>query len=246
MVAAELSSVPPRAVASPNATKHLPTHQFTSTTQSFRKERGKKRRKLTSTSILTTRSIAHYLNGNLKFALKVLDEWEKNLDPRRPDPAYERSEIVMYNALLLEEMGEPERVLELLNARCADVVDRSAWMEKKGAILLALGQFDQAKRMFRSLLRRNPECYDYHRGLQVRLRCGSVIGKMKREVFTRIPCHDLLVSYVPDELPRMTRRRRFWGREALPGHGLSDSVRGPGSRRHFSFTARGLVRFQGD
>jgi len=114
--------------------------------------------------------MAHHLAGNIDLALQILNLHISTYDVSRIRPTYEESEVWMYKAMLLEEDGRLEEVLQLLRDQKDDIVDIVACREQYASILLKLGKFDEATELFKLMFRVNPECYKYHCGLLVSLR----------------------------------------------------------------------------
>jgi len=79
---------------------------------------------------------------------------------------FEYSETLLYRNLVLEESGDIARALEFLNESDADIIDSRSLQEKRGVYLLKLGKLEEAALEYLSLLLRNGENYDYHRGYQ--------------------------------------------------------------------------------
>lgn len=59
-------------------------------------------------------SVGHYLNKNYEVAVQVLTAYEGTLEEIPREEAYEHSELLMFKASILEEMGKYEASLELL------------------------------------------------------------------------------------------------------------------------------------
>ncbi|KAJ6486930.1 NMDA receptor-regulated protein 1-domain-containing protein [Mycena sanguinolenta] len=109
-------------------------------------------------------AVAYHLNGNLSEAKKVLEVYEGTLK-NVPDYDVEHSEALLYHIRLLEDMGEYNEALAMLdvNAKSRAIVDRTAIMEVRARLLSKLGS-DEAEHAWRVLVEHNAECYDYYRG----------------------------------------------------------------------------------
>lgn len=102
-------------------------------------------------------AVAHELAGNLGEAVRVLCAYE---DVTRDVPArnYEFSEVLLFHARLLEKLGEPRGVLDLLDGpRHSQITDTTAREELRARALQALGSEEDAQAAWRSLVDRNPE-----------------------------------------------------------------------------------------
>lgn len=68
---------------------------------------------------------------------------------------------------LYEEDGEVKAALEHLESSESQIVDKLHYHEKRAQLLAADGRFGEAELIYRgTLLKRNPEHYGYHAGLQ--------------------------------------------------------------------------------
>ncbi|OBZ77517.1 N-alpha-acetyltransferase 16, NatA auxiliary subunit [Grifola frondosa] len=109
-------------------------------------------------------SVAYHLNGNLSEAKKVLEHYEMTLK-NVPDYDVEHSEVLLYHVRVLEELGETNEALALLdvNAKSRAIIDRVAIMEFRARLLSKLGMED-AEHTWQALIEQNPDCHDYYRG----------------------------------------------------------------------------------
>ncbi|OCH91292.1 NMDA receptor-regulated protein 1a [Obba rivulosa] len=108
--------------------------------------------------------VAYHLNGNLKEARTVLENYEATLK-NVPDYDVEHSETLLYHVRLLEELGEYEEAISFLdsNAKSRAIIDRIAIMEFRARILSKMYSED-AEHTWQALIEQNPDCYDYYRG----------------------------------------------------------------------------------
>lgn len=115
-------------------------------------------------------SCACQLNKDYATAIKALDAyqgtWAAEVEERRPN-IQEKMEFFLYRAYLEELSGNLENSLKYLHVHEKDISDKMTYFSKCGEINLKLGKFKEAESIFRNLIRRNPECYEYHGGLQV-------------------------------------------------------------------------------
>jgi tetratricopeptide (TPR) repeat protein len=116
-------------------------------------------------------SVAYYLSGNLKEALRILDHYEETLK-NVPNFDPEHSETILYHIRVLEELGETTHALSKLdtNSKARAIVDRTAIMETR-ARLLTTSSSSNAQQAWQDLIERNPNCVDYYHGL---LRCQGL------------------------------------------------------------------------
>jgi len=144
-------------------------------------------------------SLAHHMSGNYRIALLLLDTCLSNMKDNGARDRYEQSEIFMYKAMLMEEAGMLEgtlRVLEMFESR---IVDKYALMEQRARILLRLGRFAEARPIFDALVQINPDCYDYHRGIQA---CVLSIKDVSKYIGCELPVQH--VSLTPEQRTELT------------------------------------------
>lgn len=123
-------------------------------------------------------AVACHLAGDLEKAINVIDafdavEKEKEKDEKKEHEAeekYERSEVLLYKNLILEETGDYPRALKHLEEVENELVDREEVTQRKADYYFALGKFEDSARMYRSLVKGNPENWNFHSGLLVALK----------------------------------------------------------------------------
>ncbi|KAF8999086.1 NMDA receptor-regulated protein 1-domain-containing protein [Cyathus striatus] len=100
-------------------------------------------------------ALAHHLNGTSR-RLILMDV---------PDYDIEHSETLLYYINVLEQLGELNDALSVLdaNAKSRAIVDRTAIMETRARILTKLSS-EEAPTAWRTLLDHNADCYDYYSG----------------------------------------------------------------------------------
>lgn len=101
-------------------------------------------------------AIAHDLADNKGQAVRVLAGYE-DVQRAIPKHSYEYSEVVLYHAELLLDLGEAEEVLSLLEQRADWLVDPPAVDELRARALQHLERTEEAKAMWRRLLERNAD-----------------------------------------------------------------------------------------
>lgn len=115
-----------------------------------------------------TFAAAHHLLKHYGQAIGVVEAYEKSIEgsdePTR-EP-YEYSEMLMYKNQLYEEGGRTQQALDHLDRVKDKVVDGVSWKQKRAQLLLQLHRFDEARDVYLELLKRNPEQFGWHAGLQ--------------------------------------------------------------------------------
>jgi tetratricopeptide (TPR) repeat protein len=131
--------------------------------------------------------IAHHMNGSPQQALKIMDAYLKTLEEHRV-ASYEDSEMMLYKAQLFDEGGQKQEALDHLNSDAVAkvITDKLGMNVMKGRLLVELGKWEEAEKMFLDLLDINPEQYSYH--------CGFQCAVLKTAEFINLQGCDLPVS----------------------------------------------------
>eukprot|EP00742_Colponemidia_sp_Colp-10_P007680 GILJ01008278.1.p1 GENE.GILJ01008278.1~~GILJ01008278.1.p1 ORF type:complete len:869 (-),score=166.02 GILJ01008278.1:155-2761(-) len=108
--------------------------------------------------------IAHHLMGLCAQATKILSSYESTQE--QIGSPYEQSELVLYKAMLLEESGDLQGLLDHLNSNESAVVDRLGMLELRAKTLLQMERREDAEAAYRALLKVNPDNYNYYYGIQ--------------------------------------------------------------------------------
>eukprot|EP01125_Pyxidicula_operculata_P015042 TRINITY_DN5083_c0_g1_i2.p1 TRINITY_DN5083_c0_g1~~TRINITY_DN5083_c0_g1_i2.p1 ORF type:complete len:764 (+),score=191.92 TRINITY_DN5083_c0_g1_i2:34-2325(+) len=119
--------------------------------------------KSTTKSNWISYAMATHFCGDLEKAIFILDEYDKV--ERSDKERYERSELLMYKADILEQTGDYARALKHMDEVASAVVDKEEFKYKRGILLLKLGQFEQAEEQFKKLIKGNFDNWNYHSAL---------------------------------------------------------------------------------
>ncbi|KAK6742518.1 hypothetical protein RB195_010032 [Necator americanus] len=114
---------------------------------------------------------AYHLLKDYEKALNILAEFIQNNKPSSYD--FEYSELVLYQNMILCEAGQLEEALAKLEENSSVIVDKVSYMEKRGSILMELGRMEDAEKVYRQLVDRNPENIDYYNKLEKCLGLGE-------------------------------------------------------------------------
>nr|CDJ90610.1 Tetratricopeptide TPR2 and Tetratricopeptide TPR-3 and Serine threonine protein kinase-related domain containing protein [Haemonchus contortus] len=114
---------------------------------------------------------AYHLLKDYDKALTILAEFLQNNKPTSYD--FEHSELVLYQNMILCEAGLLEEALSKLEENATVIVDKVTYMERRGAILMDLGRMDEAEKVYRQLIDRNPENIGYYDKLEICLGLGE-------------------------------------------------------------------------
>jgi len=107
-------------------------------------------------------AVANHLMGKHGTACKVIESYQKQDDH---DPPYETAEMIQYKMSIVEEQGNHEEALSILDTNWDKIVDKLGAREKRASFLLALGR-EEARGSYEKLIERNVENLAYHVGLQ--------------------------------------------------------------------------------
>ncbi|KAK5978049.1 NMDA receptor-regulated protein 1 [Trichostrongylus colubriformis] len=114
---------------------------------------------------------AYHLLKDYEKALTILAEFLQNNKPTSYD--FEHSELVLYQNMILCEAGQLEEALSKLEENAAVIVDKVTYMERRGSILMDLGRMEDAEKVYRQLIDRNPENISYYDRLETCLGLGE-------------------------------------------------------------------------
>ncbi|VAH61795.1 unnamed protein product [Triticum turgidum subsp. durum] len=108
-------------------------------------------------------AVSHHLSSNSSKAIEVLEAYEGTLEDDYPpeNERYEHGEMLLYKISLLEECGMLDRALQEMHKMESKIVDKLSFREQMACILLKLGRFEEAEKIYRSLLFMNPDNYKY-------------------------------------------------------------------------------------
>lgn len=111
-------------------------------------------------------AISYHLLKDHNMAFTILEEFRKtqNISPSKLD--VEHSELLLYQNMVLREAGRPEKALDHLQEYEAQMHDKLVVREIKGSLHLELNRFKDAEKVYRDLLRRNPENSLYYQELE--------------------------------------------------------------------------------
>ncbi|KAI8912613.1 NMDA receptor-regulated protein 1-domain-containing protein [Gorgonomyces haynaldii] len=125
--------------------------------------------------------------------LKKYDEAEKILlayvdgatEEATPYAAYEKSELLMYHNMIIEESGNFSRALAHLDTIRPNVLDKKNWAESKARLLLKSQQYALAEVEYAKLLSNNADSEPYLQGLLASKQLDGPLDDTKRERILR-------------------------------------------------------------
>nr|CAD2156598.1 unnamed protein product [Meloidogyne enterolobii] len=108
---------------------------------------------------------AYHLLKEYDVALYILGEFKKNnRAPAKID--IESSEIILYEIMILTEAGRFGEALARLEENSTSILDRLAYFEIRASLLLNLERFEDAERVYWTLIDRNPDNIFYYKQIE--------------------------------------------------------------------------------
>ena len=123
----------------------------------------------------TALAIAQELNGERQQAINTLSQFEKLAEGKISEAEkFENSECLMYkNDVMYRNAGSNkdklEKVLKHLNDIEPKVTDKFSVLERRANIFMKMGEFKEASLVYRALIKRNPDDFNYYKLLEVSL-----------------------------------------------------------------------------
>ncbi|PFH35911.1 tetratricopeptide repeat-containing protein [Besnoitia besnoiti] len=105
----------------------------------------------------TAFALANHLCGSLDVAHDLLAEVEKQFEDAKDMDAYDKSEMILYSASILEQRGRLEDCLKYLKEREEKITDKMSMLEMQGRLALQLNRREEARQAFADLFKRNKD-----------------------------------------------------------------------------------------
>uniref|UniRef100_A0A915BNH6 Acetyltransferase n=2 Tax=Parascaris univalens TaxID=6257 RepID=A0A915BNH6_PARUN len=110
---------------------------------------------------------AYHLLKDYDMALKIVNEFCNNNKMQSSEYDFEQSELILYQNMILRESGQLELALKKLEENALHIVDRVAYMETRGDLLMQLNEPIDAERVYWQLIERNPENIEYYKRVEM-------------------------------------------------------------------------------
>ncbi len=134
----------------------------------------------------TALAVAHHLNGDYATAELTLTRFEEAIKDELPETEkFEHSECLLYKNQIIYESGDVERALQHLAKIEPDVLDKLSIAEYRIKYLLDLKQNNEAQKLIRQLIKRNPDNWDYYRLLEKALDIPSSNQKLRLALYEK-------------------------------------------------------------
>lgn len=160
----------------------------------------------------TALAIAHDINGERQQSVNILSQFEQLSEGKISEAeAFEHSECLMYkNDVMYKAAGDNKdklkNVLNHLNDIEPKTFDKFSILERKASILMKLGEFQKASIVYRTLIKRNPDNFNYYKLLEVSLGVNdnNKLRKMLYEKFAQFyprcePPKYIPLTFIQDE-----------------------------------------------
>ncbi|CCH44947.1 hypothetical protein BN7_4517 [Wickerhamomyces ciferrii] len=129
-------------------------------------------------------AVAHELNNDFGQAEKVLTKFEElATDKLTEAEMYEHSELQLYKNHIIAKQ-DIERALKDLNK--LDTFDKLDELELRATYLMKLGKSKEASKVYRELLKRNPDNIKYYTLLEVSLGTLNKSGKFRDSLYQKL------------------------------------------------------------
>eukprot|EP00392_Amoebophrya_sp_AT5.2_P000135 g135.t1 len=104
-------------------------------------------------------AVTEHMNGNPHKAVEVISDKSSIVDVEFTK--VERSELLLYQAHLLEISGQWKKLLSMLAENEQKILDKTKLRELRGRILMYCGRMPEAQAIYKELYLRNPENHIY-------------------------------------------------------------------------------------
>lgn len=115
----------------------------------------------------TSVAVAHYYNKNLKAAENILTSFEDTYGKRINQNEPENSEVALFKNTIIYEQGDVERALQHLKTIESFVNDKLEILRRNAKYLLELKRYKEAEKLYRALIKRNPDCREFYKPLEI-------------------------------------------------------------------------------
>ncbi|XP_047141006.1 N-alpha-acetyltransferase 15, NatA auxiliary subunit isoform X1 [Hydra vulgaris] len=129
-------------------------------------------------------SISYYLLGDYDMAFSVMEDFRKTIIPENSNKVdFEHSEMLLYQNMVLSEQGKIKESLQHLEKYENLITDKLKVSEIKASQHMQLGNFSVAEKIYRNLLKRNPENHMYYEAIE---KCTSALKQKSLEESDRL------------------------------------------------------------
>lgn len=122
-------------------------------------------------------AISYHLLKDYDMAFTILDDFRKTQSISLSKVDIEHGELLLYQNMVLREAGRPHRALDHLMEYGSLMHDKLVVREIRGSLHLELKNLREAEKVFRELLRRNPENNWYYHELERSLELTNPVDR---------------------------------------------------------------------
>ncbi|VDN05705.1 unnamed protein product [Thelazia callipaeda] len=109
---------------------------------------------------------AYHLLKDYDMALKIVNEFCNSNKVETLEYNFERSELILYQNMILRESGQLDLALSKLEENASQIVDRVTYMETRASLLMDLNEKSKAETVYWNLIDRNPENIMYYKQIE--------------------------------------------------------------------------------
>lgn len=123
----------------------------------------------------TALAIAQDINGEHQQAVNTLSQFEKLVEGKLGKAElYEHNECLLYKSDIMYRVAgntkeKLQNVLKHLNDIEPNVYDKCSLLEEKASIYMKMGELKEASKVYRTLIKRNPDDFRYYKLLEISL-----------------------------------------------------------------------------
>ncbi|CAH2351197.1 N-terminal acetyltransferase A complex subunit Nat1p [[Candida] railenensis] len=159
----------------------------------------------------TASAVAQHLNKNYDGAVSTLSKIEGLIKEHLSESdKVEHSECLLYKNSIISEAGNFGKALSTLEADEPEIKDKLSVLEYKARYLMLLGKLEEASKIYRILLQRNPDNAGYYSLLEVCLDTASKPVEIRLKLFSKLqkfyprsdPPKFLPLTFVPADHPK--------------------------------------------
>jgi len=121
-------------------------------------------------------AMSYHLLNDYEKALQILEEFRKTQQKAAYD--YEHSELLLYQNMVIQESGDANAALEHLDKYEEQICDKLSLQETRGLNFIKCGKLNEAEKIYRELLQRNPENHLYYHQLAVATKAETIEAKL--------------------------------------------------------------------
>ncbi|KAI5964159.1 uncharacterized protein KGF55_002101 [Candida pseudojiufengensis] len=132
-------------------------------------------------------AVAQHLNKDYNGAVGTLSKIEDIIKEHLTEnDMYEHSECLLYKNQIIAEAGNITKALEVLENDKEGIKDKLSYLEYKAKYLLLLGEKKEASKVYRQLLKRNPDNKDFYTLLEVALETSNKSPEVRLKLYEKL------------------------------------------------------------